>query len=217
MRWSSAVDTDDSLDVAVEQSAEKIFLGLDRQEPDLLIAFVSAQHAARFDAVSELLHREFENAFVFGCCAGGVIGGRSRDRRSARAVAHRRCAAGSEAEGHAPRRRSDAAPSCRRARLGRRVAHDCESAAVLSGARRSVQLRDRSVRTGTRSGLSAVAEDRRPRKRRPAGRRHGAVPWQSGLPLREHDARADRQCRNRCGHRAGLSPDRRSHVRHGGA
>jgi small ligand-binding sensory domain FIST len=75
MRWSSAVDTDDSLDVAVEQSAEKIFLGLDRQEPDLLIVFVSAQHAARFDAVSELLRREFENAFLFGCCAGGVIGG----------------------------------------------------------------------------------------------------------------------------------------------
>ena len=75
MRWSSAVDTDDSLDVAVEQSAEKIFLGLERKEPDLLIAFVSAQHAARFDAVIELLHREFENAFVFGCCAGGVIGG----------------------------------------------------------------------------------------------------------------------------------------------
>ena len=75
MRWSSAVDTDDSLDVAVEQAAERIFLGLDRQEPDLLIAFVSSQHAARFDAVSELLHREFENAFVFGCCAGGVIGG----------------------------------------------------------------------------------------------------------------------------------------------
>lgn len=75
MRWSSAVDTDSSLDVAVEQAAEKIFLGLGRQEPDLLIAFVSSHHSPRFDAVATLLRREFENTYVFGCCAGGVIGG----------------------------------------------------------------------------------------------------------------------------------------------
>jgi small ligand-binding sensory domain FIST len=75
MRWASAIDTDTSLSLAVERAAEKIFMGLDRHEPDLLIAFVSRHHAARFDAVSELLHREFENAFLFGCCASAVIGG----------------------------------------------------------------------------------------------------------------------------------------------
>lgn len=75
MRWSSAVDIDNSLDAAVEQAAENVLLGLGRQEPDLLIVFVSAHHSARFDAVADLLRREFENAFIFGCCAGGVIGG----------------------------------------------------------------------------------------------------------------------------------------------
>ena len=75
MRWASAVDTDSSLDSAVERAAETLFLGLDRQEPDLVIVFVSAEHAPRFDAVCELLRREFESAFLFGCCAGGVIGG----------------------------------------------------------------------------------------------------------------------------------------------
>jgi small ligand-binding sensory domain FIST len=75
MRWASAVDTDLALDSAVERAAERIYLGLGRQEPDLLIAFVSAEHAPRFDAVSELLRQEFEGAFLFGCCAGGVIGG----------------------------------------------------------------------------------------------------------------------------------------------
>jgi small ligand-binding sensory domain FIST len=75
MRWSSAVDTDGSLDGAIEVAAEKVFMGLGRQEPDLAIVFVSAHHAARFDAVASLLKREFENAYVFGCCAGGVIGG----------------------------------------------------------------------------------------------------------------------------------------------
>ena len=72
MRWSSAVDTDGSLEVAIEVAAEKVFMGLGRQEPDLAIVFVSAHHAARFDAVASLVKREFENACVFGCCAGAV-------------------------------------------------------------------------------------------------------------------------------------------------
>lgn len=75
MRWASAVDTDTSLTSAVERAAETVFLGLGRQEPDLLIVFVSGEHAPGFDAVCELLRREFEGAFLFGCCAGGVIGG----------------------------------------------------------------------------------------------------------------------------------------------
>jgi small ligand-binding sensory domain FIST len=75
MRWASAVDTDNTLTSAVERTAEKVFLGLGRQEPDLLIAFVSAEHSAHYEALSELLRREFEGAFLFGCCASGVIGG----------------------------------------------------------------------------------------------------------------------------------------------
>ena len=75
MRWSSAVDTDRSLETAVERAAEGVFLGLERKEPDLLIAFVSAQHAAKFDALPELIRREFDSTVLFGCCAGGVIGG----------------------------------------------------------------------------------------------------------------------------------------------
>jgi small ligand-binding sensory domain FIST len=75
MRWASAVDTDASLNSAIERAAEKIFIDLGRQEPDLLIVFVSQEHSARFEAVSELLHREFENTFLFGCCAAAVIGG----------------------------------------------------------------------------------------------------------------------------------------------
>ncbi len=75
MRWASAVDTDNSLRAAVEHAAETVFLGLGRQEPDLAVVFVSAQHAAHFDALPALLQREFENVFIFGCCGSGVIGG----------------------------------------------------------------------------------------------------------------------------------------------
>jgi small ligand-binding sensory domain FIST len=84
MRWASAIDTDPVLTSAVERAAETVFLGLGRQEPDLVIAFVSAHHSARFDALPELLHREFEGTYVFGCCAGGVIGaGREVEDRPA--------------------------------------------------------------------------------------------------------------------------------------
>jgi small ligand-binding sensory domain FIST len=75
MRWASAVEIDKSLEVAVAQAAEKVFLGLGRQDPDLLLVFVSQAHAAQFDVLAELLRKEFEGAFLFGCCAGGVIGG----------------------------------------------------------------------------------------------------------------------------------------------
>lgn len=75
MRWASAVDTDHSLQQAVQLAAAKIFAGLGKLEPDLLTVFVSGQHAAQFEELSELLRREFESSFVFGCCAAGVIGG----------------------------------------------------------------------------------------------------------------------------------------------
>lgn len=75
MRWASAIDTDVSLASAIERAAEKVFTDLDRQEPDLLFVFVSQEHGARFDAVSDLLLREFENTFLFGCCGAAVIGG----------------------------------------------------------------------------------------------------------------------------------------------
>ena len=74
MRWASAVDTDTSLPAAIERAAEKLFNDLGKQDPDLLFVFVSSQHAARFEAVSELLRREFEGTYLFGCCASAVIG-----------------------------------------------------------------------------------------------------------------------------------------------
>lgn len=75
MRWASTVDTDSSLQSAVEHASERILNGLDRKEPDLLVAFVSPDHAAEFERLGKLLRNEFDKAFLFGCCASGVIGG----------------------------------------------------------------------------------------------------------------------------------------------
>lgn len=75
MKWTSTIATETVLDAAVEQAAEQVFRGLGGQEPDLLLAFVSSRHAADYPALASRLSREFESAFVFGCCANGVIGG----------------------------------------------------------------------------------------------------------------------------------------------
>ncbi len=75
MRWASAIDTDALLSAAVSRAAAKIFMGLGNQEPDLLTVFASAHHAARFEELCHMLLREFDSSFLFGCCAGGVIGG----------------------------------------------------------------------------------------------------------------------------------------------
>src|SRR3954470_20913142 len=77
MKWASTVDTDSSLEAAVEHAAANIFKGLGRSEPDLVIACISSEHAVQFEALPALLAREFESAFLFGCCADGVIGGGS--------------------------------------------------------------------------------------------------------------------------------------------
>jgi small ligand-binding sensory domain FIST len=75
MKWTSTVVSNPDLASAVQQASAHVFEGLGRREPDLLIAFVSAEHLAGFATLGALLAREFESAFLFGCCAGGVIGG----------------------------------------------------------------------------------------------------------------------------------------------
>jgi small ligand-binding sensory domain FIST len=75
MKWTSTVVSNPNLETAVQQAASQVFEGLGRREPDLLIAFVSSEHLAGFATLGALLAREFESAFLFGCCAGGVIGG----------------------------------------------------------------------------------------------------------------------------------------------
>jgi small ligand-binding sensory domain FIST len=74
MKWTSTVETDSSLDVAVERAAATIFKDLDKREPDLVIAFISTEHAPQYESLPALLAREFESAFIFGCCGEGVIG-----------------------------------------------------------------------------------------------------------------------------------------------
>lgn len=74
MRWSSALSTSPRIDEAAGETVARIRASL-RDAPDLLIVFVSAEHAANYERVPELIRRTFPRGTLIGCSAGGVIGG----------------------------------------------------------------------------------------------------------------------------------------------
>jgi small ligand-binding sensory domain FIST len=75
MKWASALDSSASLHTAVEQAADQLFTALGKQEPNLVLAFVSEHHAALYDELPGLVAAEFESAYLVGCSGVGVIGG----------------------------------------------------------------------------------------------------------------------------------------------
>ena len=75
MKWASTVSDEPSLEVAIEKCARQVREELGGDAPDLAIVFVSAHHSAEYDWVPELVKRHLGPTPVFGCSAGGVIGG----------------------------------------------------------------------------------------------------------------------------------------------
>lgn len=75
MRWASTVSVDARLDAAVGEAAEAVRGRLGDVSPDLILAFVSAQHADEFDRLPELIRAQWRGGLLIGCSAGGVIGG----------------------------------------------------------------------------------------------------------------------------------------------
>ncbi|HSN72134.1 MAG TPA: FIST N-terminal domain-containing protein [Steroidobacteraceae bacterium] len=86
MRWAATLDTTPALASSISDAAARLFRGLGGVEPDLVLAFVSSAHAERYDAVPELLAREFEYAAIAGSCGTGVIG-ESREIEQGPAIA----------------------------------------------------------------------------------------------------------------------------------
>lgn len=74
MRWVSSVSQTDNLDLAVTKAAQEILAELDTQ-PDLLIAFFSSHFSDQIDRFPALIGRFFTRALLFGCSAGGAVGG----------------------------------------------------------------------------------------------------------------------------------------------
>ena len=74
MKWVSALSEHRFLKYAVAECAREISDALGDQKPDLIVAFVSAHHAARYDELSGLVSELFAGCFLIGCSGGGVIG-----------------------------------------------------------------------------------------------------------------------------------------------
>jgi small ligand-binding sensory domain FIST len=75
VRWSSSVSDHSQLEAGLDQVVERVRDGLQALPADLAVLFVSRHHAARFEALPDLLQRRLPHRVLLGCSAGGVIGG----------------------------------------------------------------------------------------------------------------------------------------------
>jgi small ligand-binding sensory domain FIST len=74
MRWASALSTHAETMAALAEVIAGVSRDLGRTRADLLIAFVSSHHAARYESVLSALRAAFPGARLAGCSAAGVIG-----------------------------------------------------------------------------------------------------------------------------------------------
>ena len=87
MRWSSAVSDAPSFSEAVGQVSEQVLDGLDGEQPDIAIAFVSSHHAPSYFTAPEVFEQRLGARVFIGCSAAAVIGGgREIERRPGVAV-----------------------------------------------------------------------------------------------------------------------------------
>src|SRR5690242_8006884 len=75
MRWAAAIATEAHLDDAVAAAGDDLLAALDGARADLVLAFVTDHHAARFARLAELVEGVCPGALLVGCTAGGAIGG----------------------------------------------------------------------------------------------------------------------------------------------
>jgi small ligand-binding sensory domain FIST len=82
MKWTSAVSDQQTLEAAVDECVSSILGDLDGDTPDLAVAFASGHFAAQYEDVPAMIRDKLGPRVLFGCSAGGVIGGgREIERR----------------------------------------------------------------------------------------------------------------------------------------
>ena len=75
MKWASAVSAEQNLEGAIEECVSSVRQNLGDVIPDLVVAFASGHFAARYDEIPTMLKDRLGPTMLFGCSAGGVIGG----------------------------------------------------------------------------------------------------------------------------------------------
>ena len=75
MKWASAVSEEQNLEEALRECASQVRDGLGQGPPDLALVFVSAHFASQYESVPAIVGEHLGSTLLFGCSAGGVIGG----------------------------------------------------------------------------------------------------------------------------------------------
>jgi len=75
VRWASAIATAERLEDAVDAAAESIIDELGAASPDVVFVFLTDHYAPWFGRLGASVRRVFPSALLFGCTAGGAIGG----------------------------------------------------------------------------------------------------------------------------------------------
>ena len=75
MSWSTAIGLGARLEEAVAEAEERLRQHRAAADPDLVIAFVSAAYGAAIERLPQLLRPLLGDGLLFGCNAGGLIGG----------------------------------------------------------------------------------------------------------------------------------------------
>jgi small ligand-binding sensory domain FIST len=79
MSFASAIGLGTRLDAAIAEAAEQLDGEPDAPGFDLAIAFVSSAYGSAIDRLPQLLRPHLGQALLFGCNAGGLIGGGSEE------------------------------------------------------------------------------------------------------------------------------------------
>ena len=75
MKWASAVSEQQNLEGALRECASGVLDGLGEGPPDLAVVFVSGHFAGQYESVPTIIREQLGSTLLFGCSAGGVIGG----------------------------------------------------------------------------------------------------------------------------------------------
>ena len=75
MKWASTVSDHDVLEEAIQECVSSILRDMGDAPTGLVMAFVSSHFATQYDDVPAILRQNLDAKLLFGCSAGGVIGG----------------------------------------------------------------------------------------------------------------------------------------------
>ena len=79
MSFASAIGLGAQLDAAVTEAAEQLHGESGEESPDVAIAFVSAAYGSAIERLPQMLRPHLGDCLLFGCNAGGLIGGGSEE------------------------------------------------------------------------------------------------------------------------------------------